>query len=78
MLLFDVVAFGDSQPYTLPILCLSVMPIILSLRILLFHMEEEWEEPYIENAKSKGLTRLYILIHHIMPNTLIHFFTSPK
>ncbi|SCC28958.1 peptide/nickel transport system permease protein [Fictibacillus enclensis] len=78
VLLFDVVAFGDSQPYTLPILCLSVMPIILSLRILLFHMEEEWEEPYIENAKSKGLSRLYILIHHIMPNTLIHFFHQSK
>ncbi|MDN4523882.1 ABC transporter permease subunit [Fictibacillus fluitans] len=78
VLLFDVVAYGDSQPYTLPILCLSVMPTILSLRILLFHMEEEWEEPYIENARSKGLSRLYILIHHIMPNTLIHFFHQSK
>ncbi|MCK6259055.1 ABC transporter permease subunit [Fictibacillus sp. KIGAM418] len=78
ILLFNIASWGNEQPYTLPILCLSVLPIILSLRILLFHMEEEWEEPYIENAKSKGLTRLYILLHHVLPNTLVHFFHQSK
>lgn len=78
ILLFNISAWGNEQPYVLPILCLTVLPTLLCLRVLLYHMEEEWEAPYIENARGKGLSKLYILIYHVLPNTLVHFFNQSK
>jgi peptide/nickel transport system permease protein len=34
-------------------------------------MEEEFNKPYIDTAKSKGIRRFRILWRHVLPNTLL-------
>ncbi|MFC7371480.1 ABC transporter permease subunit [Fictibacillus iocasae] len=70
VLLFPIASSSHQQPYMIPILCLAVLPLILCLRILLFGIEKEYDEPYIQTAIGKGMTRLHVLSFHILPNTL--------
>lgn len=77
-LLFPVATSYHEQPYFIPIFCLTILPAVFCFRILLHQMEEEWDEPYILTAKGKGLTRLHVLIHHILPHTLKTLFHQSK
>lgn len=47
-------------------------------RTILYHIEQEWEENYILTVKGKGLTRVHILIHHILPRAFKSLFFQSK
>jgi peptide/nickel transport system permease protein len=78
ILLFQIVSFYDQKTYFVPILCLTVLPTLLILRILLLNMEEELGKHYVDTAKSKGMNRFRILWRHVLPNTLLSVFHQSR
>lgn len=78
ILLFQIVSFYDQKTYFVPILCLTVLPTLLILRILLLNMEEELGKLYVDTAKSKGMSRFRILWRHVLPNTLLSVFHQSR
>lgn len=78
ILLFQIVSLYDQKTYFVPIFCLTVLPTLLILRILLLNMEEEFKKQYIDTAKSKGIGRFRILWRHVIPNTLLSVFHQSR
>ncbi|MFG6497604.1 ABC transporter permease subunit [Fictibacillus sp. UD] len=78
ILLFQIVSLYDQKTYAIPIFCLTVLPTLLILRILLFNMEEELKKQYIDTAKSKGIGGFRILWRHVLPNTLLSVFHQSR
>jgi peptide/nickel transport system permease protein len=78
ILLFQIVSLYDQKTYFVPIFCLTVLPTLLILRILLLNMEEELKKQYIDTAKSKGIGRFRILWRHVLPNTLLSVFHQSR
>ncbi|MDM5318321.1 ABC transporter permease subunit [Fictibacillus sp. b24] len=78
ILLFQIVTLYDQKTYAIPIFCLTVLPTLLILRILLFNMEEELKKQYIDTAKSKGIGGFRILWRHVLPNTLLSVFHQSR
>lgn len=78
ILLFQIVSLYDQKTYFVPIFCLTVLPTLLILRILLLNMEEEFGKQYIDTAKSKGIGRFRILWRHVLPNTLLSVFHQSR
>lgn len=78
ILLFQIVSLYDQKTYAVPILCLTVLPTLLILRILLLNMEEEFGKQYIDTAKSKGIGGFRILWRHVLPNTLLSVFHQSR
>ncbi|MBY6038311.1 ABC transporter permease subunit [Fictibacillus nanhaiensis] len=78
ILLFQFVSFYDQKTYFVPILCLTVLPTLLILRILLLNMEDELGKLYVDTAKSKGMNRFQILWRHVLPNTLLSVFHQSR
>jgi peptide/nickel transport system permease protein len=78
ILLFQIVSLYDQKTYFVPIFCLTVLPTLLILRILLLNMEEEFKKQYIDTAKSKGIGRFRILWRHVLPNTLLSVFHQSR
>ncbi|MBN3556166.1 ABC transporter permease subunit [Fictibacillus nanhaiensis] len=77
-LLFPVASSSLEQPYFIPILCLTILPLVVMFRTILFHIEQEWEENYILTVKGKGLTRVHILFYHILPRAFKSLFFQSK
>jgi len=69
VLLVEIAVYND-KIYLAPILCLTIIPTVYLIRMLILHLEEEDEKPYSEFAKAKGLTRLYIMVIHNLRNAL--------
>lgn len=69
ILLVQIAVFKE-KIYLAPILCLTIIPTVYLIRMLLLHLEEESEKEYSEFAKSKGLARVYIMIIHNLRNAL--------
>lgn len=69
--LFDFVALGEDRAYVLPVLCLSILPTMYFIKTMTVLMREEFEKPYVELAKSKGLSYFRILFVHVFRNTII-------
>lgn len=78
ILLFQIVSLHDQKTYFVPIFCLTVLPTLLILRILLLNMEEEFTKQYIDTAKGKGIGRFRILWRHVLPNTLLSVFHQSR
>ncbi|RZT14536.1 ABC transporter permease subunit [Fictibacillus sp. BK138] len=78
ILLFQIVSLYDQKTYFVPIFCLTVLPTLLILRILLLNMEEEFNKQYIDTAKGKGIGRFRILWRHVLPNTLLSVFHQSR
>ncbi|PLT28070.1 ABC transporter permease subunit [Peribacillus deserti] len=78
LLLFDVVSVPDDRSYILPILCLSILPLIQLFKFFVMQVEEEKVKPYIQFANGRGFTKSYILWIHILRNVLIHLFYHSK
>ncbi|MFD1359650.1 ABC transporter permease subunit [Fictibacillus halophilus] len=78
ILLFQIVSLYDQKTYFVPIFCLTVLPTLLILRILLLNMEEEFKKQYIDTAKGKGIGRFRILWRHVLPNTLLSVFHQSR
>lgn len=76
ILLVDIASF--ERIYTLPILVLSILPSLLFYRIMLHVLEEEAEKPYIELAKTKGVTGSALVFVHMFRNALLPVFFHSK
>ncbi|TYS18590.1 ABC transporter permease subunit [Rossellomorea vietnamensis] len=78
VLLFNIYAFGDERTYFLPILCLSILPIVFLLKQFLFQLKEEESKPYVEFSYAKGFKKTYTLWVHLFRNVWVHFFFHLK
>ncbi|RBP03392.1 ABC transporter permease subunit [Rossellomorea aquimaris] len=78
ILVFDIYALGEERIYFLPILCLSVLPIVFLLKQFLFQLKEEESKPYVEFSYSKGFRKSYTVWHHLFRNVWVHFFFHLK
>ncbi|HET7580431.1 MAG TPA: ABC transporter permease subunit [Bacillales bacterium] len=73
-LIMNIAGLGQDYAYLGPILCLSILPTMLFFRVMLLIFNEELEQPYVELAKSKGLTKKAIVFVHVLRNSLIGIF----
>jgi peptide/nickel transport system permease protein len=78
VLLFPIGTAYEQKVYLLPIICLTILPMLLCTRILLYDIELEKDKPYIETVLGKGLSAFYILWRHILPNAILSFFYHTK
>ncbi|MCF6136659.1 ABC transporter permease subunit [Pseudalkalibacillus berkeleyi] len=78
ILFFDIASYKEDTPYVLPILALSILPTIFIYKFTINEFESEYQFPYVELARGKGLSEIYILFKHISRNTLISIFFNTK
>jgi peptide/nickel transport system permease protein len=77
-LLFPVAGSSQSNTYFLPIVTLAIIPSIMLYKITLHLVNDEWEKPYIEMAKSKGFGKTRIFLSHILRNIVPSLFIHSK
>jgi peptide/nickel transport system permease protein len=78
LLLFSIASLPDEKAYALPIICLSVLPMIQFYKIMILVFEEELDKNYVELAKGKGLKASWILLVHVLRNAIIQLFYHSK
>ncbi|MER2171011.1 MAG: ABC transporter permease subunit [Psychrobacillus psychrodurans] len=71
-------SLGGEMIYVAPILCLSIVPTILFFKLFVVLFAEEIEQPYVVLAKSKGLSKMKILVRHCMSNILKSVYNQSK
>lgn len=70
ILLFEFAYIGE-RIYLSPILSLCILPTVLFYRSFLLLLEEEWKKDYVELVRSKGFSKIYVLIWHCLRNIKI-------
>ncbi|PFG07673.1 ABC transporter permease subunit [Bacillus sp. es.034] len=78
VLLFDIYTTGGEKIYTLPVICLSFLPVVFLVKQFLFQLKEEENKPYVEFSYSKGFKKSYTIWFHVFRNVWIHFFLHLK
>ncbi|WP_409250586.1 ABC transporter permease subunit [Bacillus sp. SCS-153A] len=78
VLLFNVASSYKEQAFFIPLFTLCILPTLFITRLLLVRIEEEKNEPYYSMAVAKGISKCRIMLHHLMPNTLISLITQVK
>ncbi|HEU5140881.1 MAG TPA: hypothetical protein VFT51_12955 [Bacillales bacterium] len=76
ILVFSIVAYDTI--YFLPIVCLALFPSVLYYRVMLLAFEEELGQPYVDFAKGGGMTKRFIILVHVLRNSLISIFNHSK
>jgi peptide/nickel transport system permease protein len=71
LLLIDTAAVGENQVILLPAVTLSVLPTFFFFTNMVRFLSEEEGKPYVELAKSKGLSQFRILFMHMTRNVLV-------
>ena len=71
-------SLGGEKVYVAPIICLSVMPTILLFKLFVTLFAEEIKRPYVNFAKSKGLSKMEILLKHCTSNVLRSVYHQSK
>ena len=72
---FPTGGFGGPKTWIMPIIAYSLFPLGIIARYTRSSMLEVLNEPYILTAKSKGLSRWRVIIHHALKNALIPILT---
>ncbi|KMM39277.1 hypothetical protein [Guptibacillus hwajinpoensis] len=70
ILLFEFAYIGE-RIYLSPILSLCILPTVLFYRSFLLLLEEEWKEDYVQLVRSKGFSKMHVLIWHCLRNNKI-------
>ncbi|MDQ0483929.1 hypothetical protein [Guptibacillus hwajinpoensis] len=70
ILLFEFAYIGE-RIYLSPILSLCILPTVLFYRVFLFLLEQEWKEDYVQLVRSKGFSKMHVLIRHCLRNIKI-------
>jgi ABC-type dipeptide/oligopeptide/nickel transport system permease component len=78
ILIFNLYALQDERTYFLPIICLSVLPVVFLIKHFLFQLKEEESKPYVEFSYAKGFRKSYTVWFHLFRNVWIHFFLHLK
>lgn len=76
--LLSFYSLGGDRVYAAPVICLSVIPAILFYKLLVLLFKQEMNQPYVELARSKGLSNLDVLLKHCTPNVLQSVFFQSK
>lgn len=71
ILLGDVASLDPNEIIFLPAVTLSVLPTFFFLVLMISFVKEEEDLPYVELARSKGLTKYRILFIHMIRNILV-------
>ncbi|UOR10826.1 ABC transporter permease subunit [Halobacillus amylolyticus] len=69
---------GVEEAVLVPALVLAVLPTMYFFQSMLELVEKEKQEPYYDLAKSKGLTKLSILLKHILRNMFVRLAYQAK
>ncbi|RBP02941.1 ABC transporter permease subunit [Rossellomorea aquimaris] len=78
ILFFNIYAIHDERTYFLPIVCLSILPVVFLVKQFLFQLKEEESKPYVEFSLAKGFRKSYTVWFHLFRNVWIHFFLHLK
>jgi peptide/nickel transport system permease protein len=78
LLVTEPYSLSGQKIYFLPILTLSLIPMIYLYKTTILMYENELGKPYVELGVAKGMGKLYILIRHVFPNVLYSFFYNLK
>jgi oligopeptide transport system permease protein len=70
-----VAQFGDQVPFMIPFLGIALTPGVLIYGTLRAAIGREMLEPYVTVARSKGLSRLHIVVFHVLRNVMEDLFT---
>lgn len=77
-LVLDFYSLGGDLVYLTPILCLSFLPTLLFFKLLVLLFEKEWQQPYVDLAKAKGLGNTEVLLKHCTSNVMKSLFFQSK
>ena len=77
-LLFPVAGSSHNNTYFLPIIALALIPSFMIFRINLYLANEEWNKPYVELARSKGINKTHIYFSHVLRNMAPSIFSHSK
>jgi peptide/nickel transport system permease protein len=72
------IAMLDEEIYLLPVICLTVIPSVFLIKTIVLLLKEEEQKSYIELARGKGLSSLYILLIHSFRNVVYSLFYRSK
>jgi peptide/nickel transport system permease protein len=75
ILIVNPIGYMDNI-YTLPVVVTSIIPSIMLFQMTLFGFDEEKKKPYVEFAKSKGITKYKVLISHVFRNVCLVVFSN--
>lgn len=78
LVLFNITSSYGEPAIALPILCLSILPIVYMMKYLLLSFEDEERKQYVEFAKGKGVSQIRILFTHMFRNALFTFMNHFK
>lgn len=78
ILFLDFAAVGGDKVYVLPILAISILPMIMMYKVILMLMDEEMSRSYVQMARSKGLEKGVILNVHVVRNIMKNIFYHSK
>jgi peptide/nickel transport system permease protein len=67
-----IYTFGDTKAYFLPVLCMTLVPTLHFFRMIVLFAQREQTKPYIEFVYSQGFSKWYIVVFHLLRNTLYH------
>ncbi|MCA1056508.1 hypothetical protein LCM10_16020 [Rossellomorea aquimaris] len=77
-ILIGDIAMLDEEIYLLPVTCLTVIPAVFLIKTIVLLLKEEEQKSYIELARGKGLSSLYILVVHSFRNVIYSLFYRSK
>jgi peptide/nickel transport system permease protein len=78
ILVADIATFGEERSYLLPLICLSFGPTVFLFRMIIFEINKERIQPYVEFVTSRGFSKSYILFRHIYPNIIIYLLNYSR
>ncbi|WLD93428.1 ABC transporter permease subunit [Alkalihalobacillus sp. AL-G] len=78
LLVFEVASMPGEPIYIMPIICLSILPMIQYFKVMVSIVENELEKQYVELAKAKGLVQRKILIVHVLRNSMASILNHTK
>lgn len=78
ILVFSIASMPGEKAIALPLLTLSILPMVQLYKLMILIFEEELEKQYVEMAKGKGLRNSAILLIHIFRNAGISIFHHSK
>ncbi|MCF6411970.1 ABC transporter permease subunit [Pseudalkalibacillus salsuginis] len=78
LLFFEIASLPGEPIYALPILCLSILPMIQYFKVMISIVEGELDKQYVELAKAKGVLQRKILLVHVLRNSLASLLNHSK
>lgn len=78
VLISKIAVVGGDKIYWLPVLCLSILPMIQLYRLCMLIFQEEERQMYVELARSLGFSKVFIVWMHMFRNAIISVFFQSK